>query len=283
MTALANLSDIINRRTGGNSGTPEDINFFRLDRLQGGTAPVAMVAGRFTSLWGYAGTPSGVDVSTPPSGTPSNPTNSTDGALKQANPGGGRQKWLLGLDAVASQVGALLVYDRLLQMGGLSGTSTSAQTVGGTLSRYTSGDGNAIFAEIYTALGATATTITASYTNQAGTTGRTTVATTIGGTGWNEVGRLVALPLQAGDTGVRAVATVTLAASTLTAGNFGVTIAHPLAWDAASQIATGFARDFITGLPALPEIVTNAALALAWLSGATAAPQIFGATHTVES
>jgi hypothetical protein len=66
MTALASLSDIANRRTGGNSGTPEDITFFRLPRLQGGTAPVATVIGRYTSLWGYAGMPSGVDVSAPP-------------------------------------------------------------------------------------------------------------------------------------------------------------------------------------------------------------------------
>lgn len=283
MTALTNLSDIVNRVTGGNSGTPEHLWFSKLDRLQGGAAPVAMVAGRLTSLWGYAGTPAGVDVSTPPTTTPSNPTNATNGALKQANPGGARQKWLLGIEAIASQIGALILYDRLLQMGGLDGTVTTAQTVGGTLSRYTGGDGNAIWLEIYTALGATATTVTASYTNQAGTTGRTTTAVTIGGTGWNEAGRLIHLPLQAGDTGVRAVASVTLAATTATAGNFGVTIAHPLATVGAPQAGPAWARDMITGLPQLPEIVTNAALALAWLAGATAAPQIYGALHSVEA
>jgi hypothetical protein len=284
MTALASLSDIVNRRTGGNSGTPEDILFYKVARLQGGTAPVATVVGRWTSLWGYAGMPSGVDVSTPPSTTPSNPTNATTGTLKQANPGGGRQKWLLGVDAWSDQLGTLFLYDRLMQMGGLDGTVASAQTItGGTTSRYTAGDGNMLFLEIYTAVGATATTVVASYTNQAGTASRTTVAVVFGGTGWNEVGRMIPLPLAAGDTGVRSVQSVTLTASTLTAGNFGVTIAHPILSMPISAANAGIARDTITGNPTIPEIQTNAALALAWFSGATSAPNIYGQTHTVEA
>lgn len=283
MTALTNLSDIVNRATGGNSGTPEHLWFSRLDRLQGGTAPVATVAGRITSLWGYAGSPAGVDVSTPP-GAASNPTRATSGALKQANPGGGRQKWLLGMEIVSSQVGAVLLYDRLMQVSGLSGTVTTAQTItSGTITRYTGGDGNVLYAEIYTAVGATPTTITASYTNQAGTSGKTTTAVVFGGAGYQEVGRLIQLPLAAGDTGVRSVQSVTLAASSGTAGDFGVTIAHPLCFDAIGQAGAGFPRDMITGLPSLPEIVTDAALALAWLAGGTTAPQVFGALHSVEA
>jgi hypothetical protein len=56
------------------------------------------------------------------------------------------------------------------------------------------------------------------------------VAVTFGGTGYNEVGRMIMLPLQAaGDTGVQSIQSVTLAASTLTAGSFGATMAHPIA------------------------------------------------------
>lgn len=285
MTALTSLSDIVNRVTGGNSGTPEHAWFSKLDRTQAGVAAAATVVGRFTSLWGYAGYPAGVDVvGSIPSTTPSNPTNSTSGALKQANPGGSRQKWLLGVEALANQVGTLLVYDRLMQMGGLDGTVTTAQTItGGTTSRYTGGDGNELFVEIYTALGATPTTIIASYTNEAGTASRTSVATAIGGTGWNEQHRMIQLPLQAGDKGVRSVQSVTLAASTGTAGNFGVTIVHPLCIDNISQAAAGFPRDLITGLPTLPEVLTNAAIAFAWHAGSTTFPQIYGALHMIES
>lgn len=286
MTALASLSDIVNLTTGGNSGTPEHLWFSRLDRLQAGTAPVANVAGKLTSLWGAAGNPAGVDVSSGlggTGGTGTNPTRASNGALKQANPGGSRQKWLLGMEVVASQVGAVLLYDRLMQVGGLSGTSTSSQTItSGTTSRYTSGDGNQLFVEIYIAVGATPTTITAVYTNQAGTGSKTTTAVVFGGAGNAEVGRMIQLPLAAGDTGVRSVQSVTVLASTGTTGDFGITIAHPLLFDAVGQAGAGFPRDTITGLPSVPEIVTDAALALAWLAGGTTAPQVFGAIHSVE-
>jgi hypothetical protein len=290
VTALTNLSDIVNRVTGGNSGTPEHLWFTRKDRLQGGAAPVATVAGRLTSLWGWAGVPSGIDISTPTGsvsttpGTGVNPTRASSGALKQANPGGGRQKWLLGMEVVSNQVGALLLYDRLMQVSGLSGTSTGTQTItSGTITRNTGGDGNQLYAEVYTAIGATATTITASYTNQANVSGKTTVAVAIGGAGYQEVGRMVQLPLAAGDTGVKSVQNVTLVATTGTTGDFGITIARPLCFDAVGQVGAGFPRDMITGLPSLPEIVTDAALALAWLASGTTAPEIFGAIHSIEA
>lgn len=290
MAAIASFSDLANRLSGGNNGNPEHLSFFKLDRLQNGSAPVASVNGRITSLWGYAGAPGGVDVAVGNSpGAAAVPTQATNGALKQANPGGGRQKWLVGLESVGSAVGSLTLYDRLLHCGSLDGTSTAAQTVGGTLTRYTDGIGNTLFVEIYGALGATATTITASYTNQAGTSGRTTVAVTIGGAGYSEVGRMIALPLQAGDTGVQAVASATLAATTgasgLTTGNggFGITIAHVFLWNGMAQPGAGFPRDMITGLPQFPEIKTDAALAFAWLAGGTGVPQVFGMLHSVEA
>jgi hypothetical protein len=81
---------------------------------------------------------------------------------------------------------------------------------------------------IYAAVGTTATTVTASYTNQDNTSGRTTPAVVFGGTGFNAAGRMILLPLQEGDSGVRQVASVTIAASTGTAGNFGVVLFRPL-------------------------------------------------------
>ena len=77
-------------------------------------------------------------------------------------------------------------------------------------------------------MGATGTTVTASYTNQAGTAGQTTVATVFGGTNFQLASQLLELPLAAGDSGVRAVANVNLVATTGTAGNFGVTLAKVL-------------------------------------------------------
>lgn len=128
--------------------------------------------------------------------------------------------------------GLFILVDRLSHQGGLSGTTTGAQTTNlptAALTRFTTGEGVWIMLEIYTAIGATATTVTASYTNQAGTAGKTTQATTFGGSGFQNPTRTVFLPLADDDTGVRAVASVTLAASTGTAGNFGVTLIKPIA------------------------------------------------------
>ena len=126
----------------------------------------------------------------------------------------------------------IIVADRLSHTGGLSGTVATTQTTNlptAALTRYTSGEGVFIALEIYTAIGTTATTATCSYTNQAGTAGQTTKARIIGSTSANASGSFLICPLQDGDTGVRSVESVTLAASTVSAaGAFGVTLFKPL-------------------------------------------------------
>jgi hypothetical protein len=114
----------------------------------------------------------------------------------------------------------------------LSGTVTTAQTTNlptAALTRYTSGVGVMASLEITTAVGTTATTATVSYTNSAGVAGRTSPAVTFGGTNDRQASQVQLVPLQAGDVGVRSVESVTLAASTGTAGAFGVTLFRPLA------------------------------------------------------
>jgi hypothetical protein len=121
--------------------------------------------------------------------------------------------------------------DLLNVSGGLDGTITTEQTTNlptAALTRHTGGDGVFIGIVIYTIVGTTATTISVRYTNQAGTANRVSTVTSFGGTNFREVGRLIQIPLQAGDTGVRSVEGVTLTASTGTAGNFGVCLFKPL-------------------------------------------------------
>lgn len=277
MSALTDLSDIINRVTGGNSGMPEHLFFFKDARVAGAAAG-ATVAGRMTSLWQYAGQPSHGAV---PAAV-AVPTNTTDGALKQLNPAGGTQKWLLGMTGSASAAGTLYLYDRLLHNGGLSATVTAAQTVGGALTRNTGGVGNQIWVEIYTLIGTTATTITASYTNQSGVAGQVTQATAFGGTGLREAQRLIQLPLASGDTGVQSVQSVTVLATTATAGSFGVNIMKPITNIPLGIIGCGGVRDNIAGLPGIIEIATGACLSFTWLANATVAPQVFGSLHMIE-
>ena len=126
--------------------------------------------------------------------------------------------------------------------------------------------------EIYTQIGAVATTITASYTNQAGTAGKTTLATAIGGTNLREESRIIRLPLADGDTGVQSVQSVTLAGSTGTAGSFGVVIAKPIDILLVEGAGAAGFRDMIAGMPTLPEIASNSCLALGFLATIAAAP-----------
>ena len=278
MTALTDLSDLINRASGGNSGTPENLWFYKVARV-GGAAPVGMIAGRPASLWSYDGSPSAGATPT----TVAIPDNATDGGLKQADPGGGRQKWLTQFAAAGFVAGMLILYDRLLHIGGLSGTTTTAQTVGGTLTRYTDGAGNMAWIEIYTIIGTTATTVTMDYTDQDGNSGQTSTAVAIGGTGFREVTRVIMLPLASGDSGVQAVASVDLLASTGTAGNFGVTVGHPLAYANIDSAGTVGWRDFVSGLPGVPEIKTDACLAFLWIPATVTPPEFFGCVASVEA
>lgn len=278
MTAFADLSEIINRMTGGNSGNPEAL-FTWIDNRIDAAAANATVAGRWTSLWQYNSSIGGSGVI--PTAA-DNPTNATRGSLMHANASGGREKWLLGNGVVCSAAGALMLYDRLLHCGDLSGIVTTAQTVGGSLTRNIAGHGNQIWVEIYAIVGATSRTITASYTNQDGVSGQTTKPVLFGGTGYREPQRLIVLPLQDTDTGVQSVESVTISATTGTAGNFGVTIAKPIALGLIPGTGTGFWRDYLTGLPNLPKIADDSCLALAFMANSTAAPQVMFAAGLVE-
>lgn len=280
MTAIASLGDLINRLTGGNSGTPETSWWFKTPRIAG-VAASAPTAGRLMSLWQYDGMPGSGATPT----TAAIPDNATTGGFKQADPGGSRQKWLTSFAMQGFGAGGtLILYDRLLHVGGLSGTSTSAQTVGGTLTRYTDGLGNWAFAEVYSAIGASATTVKlSSYTNQAAVAAQVGQLTAIGSSGSNAAGRCFQLPLAAGDSGIQAVASVQLTATTGTAGNWGLTIGHPLAIVSYGGVGLGGWRDFTTGLPGLPEIKTDACLAMLFTPFDTTVPEMFGCAQFVEA
>lgn len=278
MAAITDLSDLINRMTGGSSGTPEVVFGIKVQRIDGAAA-TAPINGRMASLWRYDGTYGNGAIPT----VAAIPTNATAGAMPITNPGGGREKWMAQVWGTASSRGTLLLYDRLLHIGGLSGASAVDQTVQGpspspALTRNTGGVGNVVFYEIYSLIGTTGTTLTMTYTNSAGTTGRTSTVN-IGATGFREATRLQAIPLAAGDVGVQAVDKIKLTATTGTAGDFGITIARPLAYVSINEAGLTGWRDFTTGLPGLPKIDSNACLALAFSYGSTSAAEFtFGAS-----
>lgn len=281
MAAITDLSDLINRQTGGNSGTPENIFFHKVPRVAG-VAATAPISGRGCSLWTYDGMPAKGDVPT----VGAIPTKSTQGAIPFTAAGGGRDKHLIGASITPNTSGVFLLYDRLFEIGGLSANSISSQTIQGSpatpsLTRNTGGAGNIAFYEIYSLLGTTTRNLTMTYTNQGGTGSRTSTIN-IGGTGFREATRMQRIPLAAGDSGIQSIQTVELDGLTGSAGNFGITIAQPLAWMPVGAGGTMGWRDYTTGLPGIPVIDPNACLALMFIPSAATAPELFGSLATIE-
>jgi hypothetical protein len=281
MASITDLSDLINRQSGGNSGLPENIFFHKVPRIAGISA-TSPISGRGCSFWEYDGMPAKGDVPT----IGAIPDRTTQGAIPFTAPSGGRDKHLIGASITPLTAGVYLLYDRLFHEGGLSGTSTSAQTIQGSpatpsLTRNTGGAGNIAFYEIYTQIGTTSTTLTMTYTNQGGTGSRTSTIN-IGATGFREATRMQRIPLASGDSGIQSIQQIQLSATTGTAGNFGITIAQPLAWIPVSLGGTMGWRDYTTGLPSIPVINPDACLSLMFIAGSGTAPELFGSLATIE-
>lgn len=278
---VINVSELINLLTGGSGGAPEQINVVKVARV-GSAAAAVPTLGSLTSLFMYEGVPSG-------SGTVSAGTvvtNATPGTLRQTSPASGKKKRISGATFSANAQGSLLILDRLSYDSGHLATGATAQTyTGGAPTRYTGGVGVMAFAEVYSTLGATATTITASYTNDQGVAGKTSIAAAFGGTGRQNQGVMLPLTLASGDRGVRSVQTFTAAATT-GAGAYGITLAYPL-FEIPLPL-TGVSGLFNAILTVGGPIDTNgggagdAGLMLAWRAGIATAPELQGNVYFFE-
>jgi hypothetical protein len=281
MAAITDLSDLINRQSGGNSGNPNNLFFHKVPRVAG-VAATTLTIGRGCSLWTYDGMPAGGAVPT----VAAIPDRTTTGAIPFTAATGGRDLHLIGTSITPLTAGVFLLYDRLFHIGGLSGTSTADQTVQGSpaspaLTRNTGGAGNIAWYEIYTIIGTISTTLTMTYTNQTGTSGQTSTIG-IGAASFREVTRAQRIPLAAGDIGIRAIEKVKLTGTTGTLGNFGITIAQPLAWIPVGAAGTAGWRDYTTGLPGIPVINPDACLALMFIPAAASPPEVWGSLATIE-
>lgn len=168
-------------------------------------------------------------------------------------------RYLAKAEILAGVSGAFSIIDRVWSCSGLNGTLTSAQSITGmpTLTRPDSnGTGLEMYIEVYSGLGATASTAIISYTNSSGVSGRTA---TVSLPSLPLAFRMYPVTLQAGDTGVKSVQSVTLASSTGTAGDFGVVLASPsLSFLTSVTSAQSVTYDFAA--LGLPKVSQGAAL-----------------------
>lgn len=247
MAALTDWDDYLNRFLSPRQVIPVTIG------------AITTIAGRNYSSWqanlpGAGATPGAAAV----------PARNLSGALVQEN-AGSEQMFLTGARLSSSAAGTWILCDRLSHQGGLSGTTTGSQTTNlptAALTRYTGGTEVMAALEIYSQVGTTATTVTVSYTNQAGTAGRISPAITFGGTGNREARRFIPIPLASDDLGFRSVESVSLVASTTTAGSFGITLCRPLYGFHIDRVGAQVTFNLVDGgmFGAMPEILDDACL-----------------------
>lgn len=158
---------------------------------------------------------------------------------------------------------------------GISLTSSSLQSLSGTPTlRYENGEGCLLYQVVTTASGSTSQNLTLSYTNQAGTSGRslpftyTVAASTSIGLGYVNSNQPLYLPLAGNDTGVQNVASVTYSA-TNTTGAVALCLARPILSIPIYTLGNILEKDFVNQFPSLPRVRDNACLVWLFNPGAS--------------
>lgn len=253
------------------------------DRVLWDKASLAtQVVGQFCSLWLATGVPSAGSIPAAAAYCTKALTGSV-GFTNQTSPATSYLAYQTLLAATANT--NLEIHDRLAHMGGLNGTLLTAQTVGIDLSTINAGgavpaarlgasDYSDVcwFLEWYTATGATASNATVNVTYNDGTTGNLAVIA-VGGTAIAASQCRQLISAVAGKW-IRAVTSVTLSASTGTAGSFGVTATRQRS--AMSAPISNKVEVFDWAQLGLPEIPNDSCIAGMLLSTATSTGTIKG-------
>lgn len=198
------------------------------------TASFTTVAANPFSLWDVAGNPGAGTLAIGNTTTGLVPDDSILGAPVITNFGSGNVGYIQQAEYANSVPGRAFIYDRLWHAGSVSmlalATTTFSSQPAITQRLPNAGTdwgGLEILLEINAAVSATATTVSVTYTNEAGVSGRTTGATASLSGFTNR--RIIRMPLQAGDKGVRTIDSVTVGGTVATTGTFNVILARRLA------------------------------------------------------
>jgi len=203
---------------------------------------------------------------------------SVSGQIPWTNPVSGNS-YLARLDCSSTQAGSLLLCDRLWHNSGIGITTATAQTVNSATwpardrDGSTNGEGVMVALEVSAATGngSAVTNTTLSYTNQANTSGRT--ATMLSFPATAVTGTFVPFQLQAGDTGVRSIQSITLG-TTYTSGTIHLVAYRLLSKININTANTGGAVDALTG--GFVRLYDNTVPFLVWLANGTGASTLSG-------
>lgn len=200
----------------------------------------------------------------------------TTGALGQAN--GAVKNWIARLQAAMTQPGVLFIADRLWHCGGMGfGAATYTVTTPGALpARITdNGVGCELWVEQDAAAGSASGTLVANYTNPAAAAKVGTIAAVVSEP---VIGQMQLVPLQAGDTGIKALVSVVTDA-TWTSGTFGMTILKTHAQIEIPGIGYGVTQDWSKVLVTIP---ADACLFFYFLANGAVAPVALGTVWVID-
>lgn len=239
-------------------------------------------AGTFVSLWRATGQP-GQGAIPGAAAACNNTTVGGVGFTQQTLPATSYGAYMEAATSNAAMT--VEMHDRLAHMGGLNGTLTTAQTVGIDFSALSSDNlaarkGDANYSDIqwwlewYTATGSTAVTATVAVTYNDATTGTLSVALAATRPASLMIPLNGLIPAAGAGKYIRAITTVTLSATTATAGSFGVTATRPRL-----AIGTPIANYKVTADWAalgLPEILNGSCLFPVVLTSTTSSGTVRG-------
>jgi hypothetical protein len=238
-------------------------NYISLAKL---SPRVGVVQGSWTSVFDVPGNPGAGVLAGTSTAAGVVPNDATPGCPDIAAFGGGAVGYLAQVDFGSSVACRLKLMDMLFKAGayGFATATTNLAAQPSYASRMPGGSfgDTQIWIEASTAfVTGTAWTIQIGYTNQAGVSGRLTVAQTYAAAAL-ALGRMYQLPLQAGDAGIQKIDSViiTNGGTAMTAGALNVLVMRPL-WSGRVRAANdGDVHDLAkTGMPVL---FTDTALAL---------------------
>lgn len=195
----------------------------------------SQAAATFVSLWRATGQPGQGAIPA----AAANCNNTTTGGIRFTQQVAPATSYGAYLEATTSNATTTLeIHDRLVHMGGLSGTVTTAQTVGIDFSSITADNmaeriGDTNYSDInwwlewYTTTGSTAVTATVAVTYDDGTTGTLSASLSASRPASFMLPLNGLIPAAGAGKFIRAITSVTLSATTGTVGSFGVTATRP--------------------------------------------------------
>ena len=240
-------------------------------------------AGQFHSLWRATGQPGQAAI--PAAAAVCN--NALTGALnfaQQTSPATTYGTWANAM--CSNNATTLEIHDRLMHMGGLSGTSTASQTVNLDLNANLASNnldarkGDANFSDVqwwmewYTDTGGTAVTATVGVTYNDGTTGTLSVALAATRRASLMIPLNGFIPAAAAGKYIRDIDTVQLSATTGSAGSFGFTATRPrmtMPLSLANKMET-----FDWAALGLPEIFNSSCLMILQVASTTSTGTVRG-------